>query len=341
MKKLISFMLAFCLLFTIGYGFESGTSAAEIVQSPVISIEIGTYKDENERGFFSADTIRSGREKTSAKAGEKIVITFILSGMAKMEYFQLSGSFNQELLCAGYYTGTGDSAVWKAGDSEQDFNTVIDASESFSSGKFDDSFSFTRTDCEPKIYLCGYSLSGSVEVPSAAEFACGYTVAGMPLVSVGFEVLADISNIYDAFEWDVGSTTVSVNLDKNEYYLNSGLSVSCCHMYNMSVISPDCENDGYTLYSCAYCPSEFKDSYTDAMGHFYAVSQAVNDKFTYTCKSCSKQTSKTAQELYILWDIKYANKPPEGTSVNESCYLDVVCDGIINAKDYSQIVLRK
>ncbi|MCH5320989.1 MAG: hypothetical protein J1E36_04460 [Eubacterium sp.] len=338
MKRFISLLLALGLLFTTEYGYSYNALAAEKTSSPLISIEIGTYNDENERGFFSADTIRYGREKTSAKAGERIVLTFILSGLDKLEYYQLSADFDQSLLSPGYYAGRGENAVWTTGDYEQDFDTIVDGSESFSSGIFEDSFSFTRNELTPTIYLCGYSMSGTAQIPSATSFNSGYTVTGIPLISVGFEVLDDISNIYDVFEWDSSSTLVSVSLDKEEYYLDDGLSVDCLHEYERTVIDASCEEDGYTIYQCMYCSDEFKSDYKSATGHFYVLSEKLQDnKFSYTCSNCNEQVTKTAQELYILWDIEYVNKPPQATNINNSCYLDVVNDNIINAKDYAMI----
>lgn len=336
MKRFISILLALCLAMTIEYSCCFNAAAAEKTDKTVISMEIGTYLDENKRGFFSADTIRCGREKRSARAGERIVITFILSGMAEMEYYQLSGHFNQDYLKPGYYFGKGDEAVWTYGDSEQDYTTVVDGSQSFGSS-FEDSFSFTRTETEPTIYLCGYSMDGSAVIPNFTEFDCGYTVSGMPLISVGFEVQQDIENIYTAFEWNENSTYVSTELDVNDYYLSEGLSVGCNHQYEISTKQPDCDNDGYTLYHCIYCDDNFKLDYIPAAGHYYSILSVENHVFHYTCANCNSSASKTAEELYVMWNEKYINQNVNSTAVNDSCYLDVVSDKIINAKDFAVI----
>lgn len=336
MKKLLSFITAFSLLFTIQYSGADLVFASQNSEEPVISMEIGGYNDENERGFFSAQTIRNGREKTSAKAGEKIVISFLLSGINKIEYYQLSGTYDASLLRAGYYTGSGDDALWVTGDSEQDFNTIVDGSESFTNSKFYDSLSFTRSDISPTIYICAYSLSGATSIPASTAFESGVTVDSAVIASVGFEVLSDISNVYDAFQWD-DDTSVSVSLDE-EYFIGDMLTVSCCHMYESNTVLPTCNKDGYSIYSCVYCTNEYKCDYTAMTGHYYIVSgNPVNNGFTYICKNCKDNTEKTSQQLRVIWNEKYINKAPRSTVYDDSCYLDIVPDGIINAKDFSII----
>lgn len=333
MKKLISIMLALCLMFTIEYSYCLNAGAYEKKDAPVISMEIGTYLDESKRGIFSADTVRLGRGKTSAKAGEKIVVTFIISDMAEIEFYQLSGHYDESYLKAGYFSGAGESAVWNYGDSEQDYNTVFDGSSNF-----ENSFSFTRTETEPTIYLCGFSMDGSVSIPQCTTLVSGYTVSGMPLISVGFEVQKDISNIYDAFDWYEKSTYVSKTLDDHAYYLNDGLSIACKHQYEISTQQPDCENDGYSEYKCIYCEDYFRCDYTDASGHLYELSVLSQDNvFHYTCSVCASKTTKTAQELYTLWNEKYINQSVSSTAIDDSCYLDVAKDKIINAKDFAII----
>lgn len=336
MKKLLSLIIAISLLFTIQYSEADLVSASQNSEEPVISMEIGGYNDENERGFFSAETVRNGRDKISAKAGEKIVISFLLSGINKIEYYQLSGTYDASLLRAGYYTGVGDNAVWITGDSEQDFNTVVDGSKSFTSSKFDDSLSFTRSDISPTIYICGYSLNGATSVPSSTVFESSVTVDSAVIASVGFEVLSDISNIYDAFQWD-NDTSVSVSLNE-EYIIGDRLSISCCHNYESNTFLPTCDKYGYSIYSCVYCTDEYKCNYTAMTGHYYVVSgNLVNNEFTYVCKKCKDNTTKTSQQLREIWDEKSINQAPKSTIFDDSCFLDIVPDGIINAKDFSII----
>lgn len=204
MKRILPVLLSACLLFT----FQYTSLAFADSPKPTIRIELGDYQSDAEHGFFSADTIRHGRDKTSAMAGERVVVTFILSGIDSLEYFQLSGSFDTDLLCPSYYSGT----RWTAGDSDMDFSTVVDGCSDFGITSLDSSFSYTRTDYDPMLYACGYSQSGSVSLDSQTVLSNGVAIDGVPLVSFGFEVLGDIDNIYNAIRWDVSGTTLSQSI---------------------------------------------------------------------------------------------------------------------------------
>lgn len=333
MKRFLSLLFTVCVLLTISYNGADPVSASQSEGAPVISMEIGGYTDKEQRGFFSKSTVREGRAKTSAEAGERIVVSFILSGISRVEYYQLSGIYDESLLSPGYYSAAG---IWTEGDGEKDFNTVIDGSESFTSSKFDDSLSFTRSQTAPTVYICGYSLTGTVSLPRETQFESGAAAEGAVLASVGFEVLDDISNIYDAFQWD-GDTSVSVSLDE-EYLLVGGLTVACRHIYDIIVTAPGCDTDGHTVYSCVYCPDAYKGDYTSATGHFYIVNGSPADgRFSYTCESCGGSALKTYRDLSMMWRTKYINTAPDTTAFNSTCFIDVVRDGVINAKDYALI----
>lgn len=58
----------------------------------------------------------------------------------------------------------------------------------------------------------------------------------------------------------------------------------------------------------------------------------------YICKHCSKTENILGEDVYKMWDIYYYNRAPEGRlGENNSSYMDVTGDNIINAKDYALI----
>lgn len=313
MKKLFSVILSLCLLLTIEY--TSGIKAsAESKASPVISIEISDYLSSGEL------VKRSGTGKYCAAIGDKIAVSFILEGVGSIDCYQLSGTFNSDRLLPGYFSKN----VWITGDEEQDFNTIVAGSDEYTGGAFDDSFSYTRIAENPMICLIGFSLDGNVAVGQ-----------GITLVSVGFEVIEDIENIYDMFDWD-NNTMVSASIDEEEYYLDSGLSFACCHTFGCRIIPPSCEIDGYTIYTCTKCAYSYTADYVIAKGHHEYLFDSINaSEFCYTCSVCGASTEKTSDELKAIWSDEYINKSPKYT--DDSCFLELHNDNIINAKDFAII----
>ena len=50
--------------------------------------------------------------------------------------------------------------------------------------------------------------------------------------------------------------------------ISSGVSIAkTSHNYKTTVVAPTCTEKGYTLHKCADCSDEYKDTYTDAVGH--------------------------------------------------------------------------
>lgn len=47
------------------------------------------------------------------------------------------------------------------------------------------------------------------------------------------------------------------------------------HKYDAVVTAPDCENGGYTTYTCSVCGDTYKADYTDALGHTEVIDEAV------------------------------------------------------------------
>ena len=69
--------------------------------------------------------------------------------------------------------------------------------------------------------------------------------------------------------------------------------------------------------------------------HKFTVLSINDDTVTYICDDCEEIAELTKSEIIVMWNIKYVNKPPQPTDVDESSYLDLNNDNIINAKDFA------
>ena len=64
------------------------------------------------------------------------------------------------------------------------------------------------------------------------------------------------------------------------------------HAYEAVVTEPDCENGGYTTYTCSVCGDSYVDGYVDALGHGYVGVETTaplcgaDGEMTYTCSAC-------------------------------------------------------
>jgi len=77
---------------------------------------------------------------------------------------------------------------------------------------------------------------------------------------------------------------------------------------------------------------------SDGSGHMFCFSSFTSDNwFVYECSDadCTARITKSPSEVIKIWNSEYINKAPSDTSVNDSCYLDLNCDGVINARDYA------
>lgn len=72
--------------------------------------------------------------------------------------------------------------------------------------------------------------------------------------------------------------------------------------------------------------------------HNYYVTEIWLDDITYVCQDCGEEITLTKSELKVMWSTEYINKAPQSADVDDSAYLDLNNDGIINAKDYAILV---
>lgn len=121
-------------------------------------------------------------------------------------------------------------------------------------------------------------------------------------------------------------------------------------------LAPSCAIDGYSKDKCNIC-SETRRNAIPALGHVFvytgirrnpisiggtedADEKSPAKQLVFMCKHCMYTTTKPASE--IIWDPMLANTVPNRTVVDDSCYLDLNGDGIINGLDYAQLrVLQK
>lgn len=69
--------------------------------------------------------------------------------------------------------------------------------------------------------------------------------------------------------------------------------------------------------------------------HKYTVSSINENDVTYICDDCGETVNIPKSEIIIMWNIEYVNKPPQPTDIDNSSYLDLNNDNIINAKDFA------
>ena len=105
------------------------------------------------------------------------------------------------------------------------------------------------------------------------------------------------------------------------------------HSYTKSLVAPNCESSGYTLYTCKNCKESYMDDFTDAIGHNYDFTSYSDGTYNYICTACNKADSKSKADLPVFAD--YINT--KVTRGNDNMYLDLNNDEFINAKDFAKI----
>ena len=110
------------------------------------------------------------------------------------------------------------------------------------------------------------------------------------------------------------------------YIDNVQYTVGCNHSYDAVVTNPDCENGGYTTYTCSKCGESYVDNYTEALGHSYeAVTTAptftTNGFTTHTCANCGNSYVTDEVSAYTVsvseWNIAL------GDDISATFYLNI------------------
>jgi hypothetical protein len=99
--------------------------------------------------------------------------------------------------------------------------------------------------------------------------------------------------------------------------------------------SATCAIEGYTTDTCTDCGTTRRNT-IPTTAHNYAIrSVDSTGTLTYRCSKCYTSITKTSTEVFGYWNVRYINQEPNID--NESLYLDVNGDGIINAKDFAML----
>ncbi|MBQ9530817.1 MAG: leucine-rich repeat domain-containing protein [Eubacterium sp.] len=111
------------------------------------------------------------------------------------------------------------------------------------------------------------------------------------------------------------------------YYTTSGNSVALCETT-------------YTTDRCSISGcNETRIHQTDGLGHEYFYVSQSYEGVTLTCSHCLTNTIVSPETLLEYWEeIKPINSAPNRTATDNSGYLDLDRNGVINAKDYSRIL---
>ncbi|MBE6741412.1 MAG: hypothetical protein E7570_03825 [Ruminococcaceae bacterium] len=126
-------------------------------------------------------------------------------------------------------------------------------------------------------------------------------------------------------------------------FVSGGITIgSHTHTYTQRTVSPTCTQKGYVLHTCSVCVDSYKTDYTDEIGHYYKYTGNQKDYvMTYKCVDCNVTISVNADEVLAMWNSNYINKKPNSTTnrtKTDNCsLLNVVDNGIINAKDFALI----
>lgn len=162
----------------------------------------------------------------------------------------------------------------------------------------------------------------------------GTTLANQAITINGdsckIRLTSDYSNTYYGFSL---SSIIAIVGDENaDDLLAKG------HSYTKSYTNPTCTEYGYETYSCVNCDDAYTEFIDSACGHMYKLIEVTSyNELIYKCSECDYEEKISSDVVFAMWDTKYINKTPERTAKDDSCYLDVVSDGIINAKDYAKL----
>lgn len=93
-----------------------------------------------------------------------------------------------------------------------------------------------------------------------------------------------------------------------------------------------CDKGGYDVYKCTVCSA--LTTVKVSVGHYYSeLIKVDNRKLTYKCSRCEEYCVMTIEDVLELWEVNIIN----GSSY-ECPELDVIPDGLINAKDYAKLM---
>lgn len=182
-----------------------------------------------------------------------------------------------------------------------------------------------------------------IEQPNCED--AGKAVSVCTVCSAEFEVTLDaLGHNYQNIETDLTSEnkpghvlvtpTCSVCGSTTQATMEHREWIEGYYTREESVLAPTCSVDGYDKDTCTIC-SQVRRNPIPKLGHMYVYTgTSASSGLVYQCSVCHLPTTLTAESVSLKWNMKYVNKAPERTAVNDSCYLDLNTDGIINVKDF-------
>ena len=111
------------------------------------------------------------------------------------------------------------------------------------------------------------------------------------------------------------------------------------HFYVASITTqPTCTEEGVKTYKCTGCTKSYTEPIAP-LGHvFYCNNSEADEGIELICRYCRSTETFSASELLERWNTDYINETPVRAFDNDSCYIDLDGNRIINAKDYGMLV---
>ena len=372
-KKIIAFLLTAILVMSTS-AFTA--FAAEATNSPKLSMVVGNYYVENGQeyfGFNSTTAIKNKNECVSAKAGDKISIAFILSGVDSAKEISLDMLYNtsEKYLTPGYYQMNKRNYPWTdmttSTDDGSDDNSTFLLANDHSIGNGWTSMGKIVTlsngsNNKSRVMLTEFTSDFTdVAIPNSSDFECydaksGTTktikVNGAVLGIFGFNVVKDIDNIYDVFEMnqnedltyiEKGTDTNKTKYTYNNINFEAGETSSWCnHDANNKNTLTDCEKGLY----CSVCNEELiapaSHTYKEVVTPPTCTKQGYT---THTCSTCGKTykdnytdaTGHSYGEWYTNNNGTHSKDCNENDdTITENCtYSSVVTDPTCTEKGYT------
>lgn len=237
MKRIISVLLS-CLLIITSFACAPFYALADEAK-PNIEFQLTNYLSSSEYGFLNSSTIRTGKDMISAKKGEIVTLSLMLTNTKHAMGVELYMDYNKEYLTPGIYARNGFSEVTGRNTSK----AVVQDVSSINEGWMDGMSYVSNTETENKIYTAVLTSDFETKDIVPSTFANNYKANGMVLIFYGFKVEKDFDNIYDIITPD----TVGVGVD-SQYDVEENLTFSCSHYYtNNQKNCPVCnaENPNY------------------------------------------------------------------------------------------------
>ncbi len=113
------------------------------------------------------------------------------------------------------------------------------------------------------------------------------------------------------------------------------------HSYDSVVTEPDCENNGYTTYTCSVCGDTYEDNKVDALGHTYVYTNTYKDALTSfevgeVCSVCGTKGETT--EYAPLLTYKGYSAQIDGDRVTVGYTVDKTTQAFLSNISYGVLI---